>query len=70
MMTLTPTFSLPSLLPQAPGPLRPCGQGRARWVTLLAAFDRRPFDSIRTHAAPCLLVAGTLPFLCALQPSW
>jgi hypothetical protein len=70
MMTATPTFSLPSLQPQAPEPVRQCRQGRARRAALLAAFDRRPFDSIHTHAAPCLLFAGTLPLLCALHPSW
>ena len=75
MMTATATFGLPSLPPRPSIILaerarqrRQCRQGRARRAAWLAAFDRRPFDSIRTHAAPCLLFAGTLPFLCALRP--
>lgn len=46
-----------------------CREGQARRAAWLAAFDRGPFDSIRKHAAPCLLFAGALPLLCALHPS-
>jgi hypothetical protein len=55
---------------QRRGERRQRRQGRARRAALFAAFDRRPFDSIRTHAAPCLLFAGSLPLLCVLRPSW
>jgi hypothetical protein len=36
---------------------------RARWAGWLALVDRRPFESVRTHAAPCLLFAGALPLV-------
>jgi hypothetical protein len=44
-------------------------QARARWAGWLALADRRPFDSVRTHAAPCLLFAGALPLVWSPNPA-
>ena len=40
----------------------------ARRVAWLAAFGRRPFELVRTHAAPCLLFAGIMPVVYTLKP--
>jgi hypothetical protein len=51
---------------QRRGERRQCRQGRARRAAWFAAFDRRPFESIRMHAAPCVLFPGAMPLVYAL----
>jgi hypothetical protein len=40
-------------------------QARARWAGWLALVDRRPFESVRMQAVPCLLFTGALPLVWA-----